>query len=312
MTIRTIPALLQTHLDTQATTMCYLLKIVPQKVAAFGVTSLDVDVSFDDGGGVLTYQAVSGMNQSSVEAAAGLTVVNSEAMLLIDTEFTSLDIAKGFLDYANFFLYRINWKVPSDGHYLVQSGKTGIVKADGVLSGIIELRGISQQLKQNFVEQYSIPCRAVFGTLVGEGLFPCRFDATSLWANGTIDVVGTEPDREFSVIATPAATGPNGALPFDVAVIEFLTGANAGLTVETETVVVKDITLRFPSPYDIVTGDTFRIRPDCGKRYSDHCVDLFDNGVNFRGEPWIPLTEEAPGSTPGASIPGFGAPAVIP
>ena len=306
--MKTVPAALQTHLDTQQTTLCFLLKIDPQNASAFGVTSLDVDVDYDDGGGEITYSSAIGMNASAVEAGAGLEVANSEAMLLITTDFTREDIAAGVLDYANFYVYRINWKDTSNGHYLVQSGRTGIVRSDDELSGVLELRGLSQQLKQNYIDLYSLTCRAIFGSAEEGAPFPCNFDITSLWQANTVLSVGSETDRIFTATITPAATGPNGALPFDFAIIEFLTGNNAGLTVETETVVGDDITLRFNSAYDIEAGDTFRMRPDCAKRFAEDCVALYDNALNFRGEPWIPLTEESPSQYPGANIPGLGAP----
>jgi len=290
--------------------MCFLLKIAPQKGAAFGVTTLDIDVPYDDGGGLLTYAANPGLNQSAVEKSAGLGVDNAEAMLLLGVNFTAQQINAGVLDNANFYLYRINWKNKSQGHYLLQSGRAGAVRSHDELSGVIELRGLSQQLKQNFIDQYSLSCRARFGSQVGDEIFPCLFDAEPLWTNSSVAAVGTEADRIFTATAAPTATGPNGALPFDFAVIEFLTGDNAGLTVETETVVGTAITLRFQSAYNMVIGDTYRIRPDCEKRYVADCINLFDNGLNFRGEPWIPITEESGSQTPGANISGLGAPAI--
>lgn len=306
--MKTIPAALQAHLDTGQTTLCFLCKIVPQQGSAFGVTSLDQDVTYDDGSGSLTYQAAIGMNHAAVESSSELSVDNSEAMLLVGVSFTKEDIAAGALDFAAFYVYRINWADTSQGHYLVHSGTTGIVRSSDDLSGVIELRGLSQILKQNYIDQYSISCRAKFGSADGEEEFPCLFDATSLWQNTSVDTVGSETDRIFTAVDTPAATGPNGALGFEVALITFLTGANAGLTVETETVTGKDITLRFNAAYAIEAGDTFKIRPDCRKRYSEDCVGEYDNGINFRGEPWIPLTEEAPAQFPGANIKGLGSP----
>ncbi len=311
--MKSIHPLLQGHLDSKTTTLCFLLKIVPKNAAAFGVTSLDVDVDYDDGGGSLIYSSVIGLNQNAVESSSELSVDNSEAMLLITTDFTKNQIEAGLLDYADFFLYRINWADHSMGHYIVQSGTTGAVRADDELSGIIELRGLPQQLKQNYLDVYSITCRARFGSQVGEEDFPCNFDAEALWQNNTVDEVGQDPDFEFIADITPSATGPNGALPFDFAVIQFLTGNNAGLSVETDTVDTgtKTIILRFNAPYPIEVGDTFKMRPDCEKRFAEDCIALYDNLPNFRGEPLIPITEEAPSATPGANVPGFGAPLVL-
>jgi len=308
--MKTIGASLQAHMDTQQTTLCYLLKIVPQNGATFGITSLDQDVVYDDGGGNVTYSSITGMNATAVESSSELSVDNSEAMLLISTEFTETDIAAGILDFAAFYTYRINWADTAQGHYLVHSGTTGIVRKHDELSGVIELRGLSQILKQNFIDQYSITCRAKFGTEEGDEKFPCLFDTTSLWQSTSVLSVGSETDRIFTSNDTPAATGPNGALTFEVALVEFLTGDNAGLTVEVEDVTGDVITLRFNAAYAIQAGDTFKIRPDCQKRYAEDCVAQYDNGLNFRGEPWIPLTEESPAQFPGAQVKGFGAPIV--
>lgn len=306
--MRTVPAALQTHIDTGATTLCFLLKIAPQNADSFGVTSLNIPVTYNDGVELITYSAAIGMNQSAVEAGAGLEVANSEAMLLITSDFTREDIAAGVLDYADFYIYRINWKDTSQGHRLEQSGTIGVVRSDNELSGVLELRGLTQQLKQNYIDQYSLTCRAKFGSTSSDETFPCTFDAEALWQSTSVDTVGSETDRVFVSVDTPAATGPNGALGFETALIEFLTGDNTGLTVETETVVGKDITLRFNAAYAIQSGDTFRIRPDCRKRFAEDCIASYDNALFFRGEPFIPLTEEAPAQFPGANIPGLGSP----
>ena len=308
--MKTIGTALQTHLDTQSTTLCFLLKITPAIGSAFGVTSLDIDVAYDDGGGSITYSSSLGMNQSAVKSSAGLEVDNSEAMLLVGTNFTREEIAAGNLDYGTFHIYRINWNDTSQGHYLVQSGRTGIVKSHDELSGVIELRAISQQLKQNYNELYSIGCRAVFGSTADDEMFPCLFDASTLWTSLTVDTVGTESDRVFTTTGAPSAAGPNGALGFDVAIVEWLTGTNAGLTVETETVSGTSMTLRFPAAYAIESGDTLRIRPDCAKRFNEDCIAEYDNYLNFRGEPLIPLTEESQAQFPGANVRGVGAPPV--
>jgi uncharacterized phage protein (TIGR02218 family) len=306
--VKTIPTALQTHLDTGQTTLCFLLKVAPQNATAFGVTSLDQDVAYDDGNGSLTYSSMTGMNATAVESSSELSVDNSEAMLLVSTDFTKEDIAAGVLDFADFYVYRINWANTSDGHYLVHSGTTGIVRSHNDLSGVIELRGLSQVLKQNYIDQYSLTCRAKFGSQEGEESFPCGFDTTSLWQSTSVSAVDTESDRIFTSTDTPAATGPNGALTFETALVTFLTGNNAGLTAEVDDVTGDVVTLRFNAAYEIEVGDTFKIRPDCRKRFAEDCVALFDNGLNFRGEPWIPLTEEAPSQFPGALIKGLGAP----
>jgi uncharacterized phage protein (TIGR02218 family) len=304
--MRTYSASLQAHLDTRATTLCFLLKITPRietGVSAFGVTSLDQDILYDDGGGALNYSAIIGVNTTAFQAASDLSVDNTEAMILISTTLSKEDINAGVLDYASFHVYRICWDDTSKGHYLVQSGTTGQVRSTDNLSGVIELRGIAQQLKQNFSDLYSIGCRARFGSQVGEEQFPCTYDFSSLWSNKTVATVDADdPDMVFTINTAPTAA----AGTFDAAIIEFLTGNNTGLTVETELVDGVNITLRFNSAYAIEVGDTLKIRPDCQKRYAEDCVGQFNNGLFFRGEPYIPITEDVTAHALGANVAGLG------
>ena len=299
--MRTIPAALQTHLDGDGTTLCFLLKITAQNGSSFGVTSLDQAVTYDDGNGSLTYSTAIGLDQSSLETTADLSVDNAEAMMLIaDTgDFTITDIEAGVLDYADFVVYRVNWASLSDGHYIVQTGTTGAVRNMDGLAGLVELRSLSQNLKQTFIELYSIGCRAVFGSTTG--LFPCNFNAAALWQNLGVLTVGAETDRIFTADGTPAAVGPNGALGFAPGLVEWLTGNNAGLTSEVESVSGDIITLRFPTSFDIVDTDTLKIRPDCAKRWTEDCIGNYDNALNFRGEPLIPLGDESSNTVPGAA-----------
>jgi len=307
--MRTVPSSLQSHLDTGSTTLCFLLKIKPQKGTAFGVTSLDIDVAYDDGGGMVIYGATTGLNLSSVDTTAGMSVSNAEAMMLISSDFSKTDIEAGVLDYADYYVYRVNWDESAQGHYLVQAGRTGIVRSNDELSGVIELRGISQQLKQNYIDQYSLSCRAIFGSTSSDEKFPCNFDTSTLWQSNVVLSVGVEADRQFTATDTPASTGPNGVInDLNTSIIEFLTGDNAGLTVETESVSGDDIELRFQAAYDIQVGDTYRMRPDCQKRFHADCIDIYAIVLNFRGEPYIPLTEESPALFPCAKVKGFGAP----
>lgn len=300
---RPIPIVLQAHMDRVGTTLCYLLRIQARNGTVIAVTSTDRDIDFDDGGGEVTYSASLGLNQSSLQSSAGLDVDNAEATLLIvdSSDFTDQQINAGVLDFARFNVYRVNWVRLSDGYFNVVSGTTGTITSLDGLAGRLELRGMSQVLKQNFIELYSLTCRAAFGSV---GRFGCHFDAAPLWDAGTVQSVDSgEPDRIFQAVTPPSASGPNGALGFAPGLVHFLTGNNAGGTWEIEDVAGGQITLRFPTPYDILATDTYEARPDCAKRYLEDCIGAYDNKLNFRGEPWIVQGDEASGQMPGASAP---------
>jgi uncharacterized phage protein (TIGR02218 family) len=235
-----------------------------------------------------------------------MQVDNSEAVVLLANTgpVTPQMIEAGALDYATFVIYRVNWaSLVTREHYIIQSGTTGAVKNRDGLSGVIELRGLPQKLKQTYNELYSITCRAVFGSQAGAEIYPCNFIADALWSSKSVATVDTvEPDRVFTSNTTATATGPNGALTFEPGIIRWLTGANANAVSEVETLAGVAITLRFPTWYPIVAADTFKIRPDCGKRFAEDCIAKYANYLNFRGEPLIPLGDESSQSAPGATL----------
>lgn len=304
---RAIPVNLQADLDQYGTTLAFLLKIVAKDGTVIAVTSHDQNLDYDDGGGSVSYLSAIGLEQAAVESSAFLDVDNTDAKMLIvpSTGFTEEAINAGVLDFADFWVYRVNWSNLANGHYLVLKGSTGAVRSMDGLAGVVELRGLSQRAKQTAgVQLYSRTCRATFGSQEGDEKYPCFFDASSLWSSDSVLSVDVdEPDRIFTATTTPSATGPNGALPFVPGLVRFTSGQNAGLEVEIEEVVGDEIRLRFQTPYSIAASDGYDIRPDCAKRFIEDCIGLYDWGIWFRGEPWITAGDEASQVTPGATYP---------
>jgi hypothetical protein len=179
---------------------------------------------------------------------------------------------------------------------------------------VLELRSLSQQLKQTIGELDSISCRARFGSQpIGTGggvieeRFPCGFDVSTLWVTGcSVTSVGSEPDLQFTDSALGGAHPTDGE--FAPGVVEMLTGDNAGLTREIESYLASGaIQLQFPFTFPTVIGDTFKIRPDCTKNKNGHssCQDTYwltQWALHFRGEPAINPSDGAKASTPGANI----------
>ncbi len=62
------------------------------------------------------------------------------------------------------------------------------------------------------------------------------------------------------------------------------------------------MSLNEPTNYPMVAGDTYRIRPDCFKRYAEDCIAKWSNGPNFKGEPLIPVGDAVGLQSPGAQL----------
>jgi uncharacterized phage protein (TIGR02218 family) len=231
--MKTIPAILQTHLDEQVNTTCLLLRI-ERNVGAFGtalpvlgVCTLDQDVTYNDGDGAVTYSAMAGFIPSNLSLTGDMGVDNADAEILVPAfdlgPVVEADINAGRYDSAPFVLYRVNYNDLTTGrHEIVMAGTLGQARVVGGLSAFCELRSISQQFKQTVCEVDSLTCRADFGSTA------CGVDISALWETGTVSAVGTETDRQFSA-DTALAEGD-----LKPGIVQFLTGDNAGRSYEIE------------------------------------------------------------------------------
>jgi uncharacterized phage protein (TIGR02218 family) len=298
---RYIPIALAEHIHSGATTMCTLVKVTPVQPGfiEFGITTLDRDVIYDDGtgGGPLLYSSPIGTEPSSLTASADLTVAGGETkqlMPLFDTPVSEADLAAGAYDYAKFIAYSVNYNdLTSGSHIIIQSGTLGrnTITESG-LSWTSELRGLTQPLKQSITEKWSIACRAIFGSQEPSAgnRFPCMFDISTLWQDGTVLSVGVDTTQEFTcgTEVAPDFGGAPGA-------VEWLTGANVGRTDESETFFAivdppgHTIGLTFGAMFPIQVGDTFRFRDDCP--HTPAACRARNNFPNYRGEPSIPVSD---------------------
>jgi uncharacterized phage protein (TIGR02218 family) len=194
---RNVPAALAAHLKQPATTVCCLLKIMPKRegVETFGITTLDADRDYDDGTGTLTYRAKRGYTSFDLDTKSDLSVDSSEASGLL-AEYptdgvTAEGVARGDYDGARFVQYLVNYEDLSMGHVILNSGQVGQIKMIDELTCKIELRSLTQILKQNsIIELTSITCRAKFGDE--------RCKMSFNWFSGVVGTVGAESDREFT------------------------------------------------------------------------------------------------------------------
>lgn len=305
--MRSIPSQLLAHKAQSSTTLCNLIKIVAQDGTTIGMTNLDRDVVYNDGSGEITYNAAVGFEPANIYYSSTTDVDNTEFQSLApvyDFPLNEFDINAGKFDYADFYMYEVNYSNLSQGHWIVISGKMGETRSQ---NGIViwgEMRSRIDQLKKSVCELDSLICRAKFGSQPGEERFPCGFDTTALWSSGTVTSLGVEHNRVFS---DTSRVEPSGT--FEPGLMQFLTGKNAGLYVEIETYdgTTKTISLNFPTGYDIAVGDTYRIRVDCNKQARDDakgCKHFYGTQwpLHFRGEPDIPVGDAGTNSIPGAQI----------
>lgn len=304
---KTIPAMLLAHKALPATTLCALMKVGPLPSGAYiAMTSLDRDVTYDDGTGALVYRASTGMQLSTLSSTNDLSVDNAETQSLAPVYpvegVTVAMVDNGDLDGCEMTAYQVNYADLSMGHEILFNGPIGEVRI--VEGGLItfENRSWSQLLKQNSVcELDSLTCRVKrFGSQIGDERFPCKYSIAGEWVDGEVTAVGTETVREFTDSALAQA-----ADYFAPGLVEWLTGSNAGQHREIEGFGAGAVTLQFTTRHPITVGDTFRIRRDCSRQWSGHnSCETYGNRPNFRGEPFIPVADTTGLFVPGAAAAG--------
>lgn len=293
------------------TTHCLLIRFDPDQpgYAAYGMALHDQPIRYDDGDGPMDYSPVVAMQPSTMIASADLSVDGGEGAGLVpefNTPISEADLVAGGYDFCRFRAYLVDYRKLTPGrHVLLQEGTTGQMRLTDVgLAFTQELRGKAQALLQSITEKWSLGCRAIFGSQpIGTGggaieqMFPCNFDADSLWDPGTVATVGLESSITFTTSGlTPVYGGNPGK-------VRWLTGRNAGLEYEVDQFDdvggVQTIGLTFPTMFPVEAGDTFEFRDDCP--HTKEACKARGNWANFRGEPHIPVGDAGQIAVPGAS-----------
>ena len=313
--MRAIPVNLLNHKRNSSTTLCKLIKIKSKDgTEVIGMTNLDRNISYDDGtgDGLIVYNAAVGFEPASIYATADMSVDNSEFNSLVpafDFPLNEFAVNAGVFDYARFWMYEINYNDLSMGHWVQMFGTLGETRTVDGITMWGEMRSLTDQLRKSVCELDSLICRAKFGSQPGEERFPCGYDTTPLWSTGIVSTVGLELDRVFTDTTRVEPTGT-----FEPGLMQWLTGDNAGKYVEIESYNgdLKEVSLNYPTSYNIKVGDTYRIRVDCNKQARDSdkgCKKFFGAQwiLHFRGEPDIPVGDAGTLTTPGAGVgPGSG------
>jgi len=273
------------HLAEDTTTLAYLWKVVREDGQVFGFTSHDEQIVYDG----VTYEASSGFMPTSIATNNGLAVDDVELEGILDSEaITQEDIMRGLWDRAEVFLYQVNYKDLTMGAIILRRGWLGEITA-GTNRFNVELRGLNQRLQQQIGQNYSPICRASLGDT------KCKFDLDTV-IDSDIGVAEVTADNKFVDLEF---TQFYEIEQINTAKIRFTSGANQGVVrevkrylgaVDGQTNYGEWLELFIAPPYPIEVGDTVDFIPGCNKTLQ-MCRDIYDNVINFRGEPHVPVAD---------------------
>jgi uncharacterized phage protein (TIGR02218 family) len=273
--MKTLPAGLQEHLDTGTTTLAWCWKVSRKDGQVFGFTDHDKTLTFEG----VDFEPDSGFSASEIRNSSNLEVDAQDAQGALSSDrITETDILDGLWDNSDVEVWRVNWR-QVDQRVIMRRGTIGQIRR-GSLAFIGEVKSFAHILSQTVGRTYLHKCDASLGdSRCGVNLNDPSFSSTAVIS----DILN---DRAF---IAQDLDGQNSL--FDAGTVEWITGANAGRTVEVLTHSSQDEVavinlLRIPVK-PMAIGDQFLIKAGCPKTI-DACINTFNNAVNFRGFPDMP------------------------
>ncbi len=274
--MRALPAGLQAHLDTGATTLCWCWRITLRDGQFLGFTDHDRDLAF---AGTL-FEAATGFTASEIRSSAGLNVDDLEVeSALVSDRISEQMLASGDLDEATVEIFRVNWQETTQ-RILMRKGSLGEVRRTGT-SFTAEIRGLAHYLQQPRGRLYQYACDADIGDM------RCGIDLGAPGYRGDGVVLLCEAER----IITASGLTAFAAGWFTRGVLTMTSGAAQQRASEVKHHTISGGIARFelwqpvlgpPAP-----GDAFTVTVGCDRQFAT-CRDRFANTARYRGFPHMP------------------------
>jgi uncharacterized phage protein (TIGR02218 family) len=282
--MKTIGGPLTTAITDETTYLCRVWTLTLANATVLRFTDLVQDIVV----GGQTYLADPGITVSALAANtdggqnATINVAFASSLISENT------IRRGSLDSATFVLAAVHWPDPALGTITLFTGSVGDIDWHDRQACTINVRSaLANKAGATSGEVYSRTCRANLGDV------RCGYN---LAANSTAFTVATVASG--GQVITGAALIGAAVDWYKLGVVQWSTGANAGLVDEVAAYVTASGTITFAllPRFACIPGDTGIARPGCNKE-AGTCKNKFSNLLNFRGEAFAPSPSLNPMAT---------------
>lgn len=235
--------------------------------AVLAFTSHDRDLSF----GGIKHLAAPGMVPAAIRLTAEFSNDSAEAQgALHHDSIREQDLAAGLFDEAAIEIGAVDWGTLD--HHTLYTGQIGRIE-DDQSQFAAELRSTKSLLEQDLVPRTSPTCRAEF---CGRG---CGLSAIRFTAIYPLAAVELDANRvRFDGLVTDSFV--DGRL-------RFMDGPQTGLAFGIVDAQDGWLALDRPLAPGTFPGTRAELREGCDHTIAT-CSGRFDNGINFRGEPFLP------------------------
>jgi uncharacterized phage protein (TIGR02218 family) len=253
--------------DRELDTVATFWRIFRRDGTALGFTSHDRDLMF----GGLLHRAAPGMIPAAIRLTAELSNDSAEAQgALHHDTIRAEDLAAGLFDDAAIAIGAVDWQTLE--HHTLYTGQIGRIE-DDQSQFAAELRSSKSLLEEDLVPCTSPTCRAEFCGR-GCGLSAVRYTSVETLA---------EIDPDANRIRIPGLAGAN----YIDGRVRFMAGPQTGLTFGIIDAGDDWLLLDRPLVAGTLPGTRAELREGCDHTIAT-CAGRFGNGINFRGEPFLP------------------------
>jgi uncharacterized phage protein (TIGR02218 family) len=274
--MKTFAAIFLNHLLGRTTTLVTCYRVIRQDGEVFGrnegTRNLDID-------GV-TYLAAAGLQTSTVQKSDTLTVDTIDVTAFMENSDEG-EIEAGLWDEAQITIFEVNYNDLPSTFILNRMN----VMRDGILGRVerqdqrftAEIRNKMTRFDTHFGAQYTILCPWVLGDPL-----TCGVNLAPFTHVGTVTIPGANPRTNFTASGLTQKPGY-----FAQGRITFLTGANAGYSMDVRHWNNRRFDLNRPLPYAVQAGDTFEATIGDNHTFAT-CKNVFNNVQRFRGFHFLP------------------------
>lgn len=193
--MKTIGAGLQTHLESETTTLATCWKITRRDATVLGFTDHDAPLVISG----VTYAASTGYSASDVSNSADLNVDELELSGILESpSITEDDLRAGLWDFAEVRIFMVNWANLAQGEIKLRKGTLGEVRLTERGQFQAELRGMMQAYSRSIGRIDSPSCNADLGDA------RCGIDLGDWTVSGTIDAVNDDQITLYDAARTEA------------------------------------------------------------------------------------------------------------
>lgn len=279
-TERNIPAELQAIFESPVQHPAILARIQPAGRSAFGLTTHNEDITYDDGDGTIVYVSMGNASPSTTESTLGLETDGTDIALLLDTVTLERIIARYYAG-SRVKLYRVDYEALGAGHAAIASGELGTIPTDDVMANgrVVSLSAIANRPVAH--ETSTVCPYARFGAgfcANGTDVGGLSDGPTATVLTGTIATVVNRHHLQLSGITCAADFAAIGIITFPDSVdfpdypFDVLSNSANGA----------DVYLPVPLPFLPEVGDAVALEEGCLRTWE--ACQAHNNELNFGGQ----------------------------